>query len=224
MRTVKEFWEDTYSGLDVQRVENCPSVFEHGGDGPSCFLSGLPKNGVVLDFGCGFGRNALYLAQVGYVVAVADISQQAISLCKQRALLKGLTLTEVEWASGSLNCGDRCFDGILAWSVLDHMTLSEAREAVNEFRRVSKPGALVLCSFDADDGDYRQHEHDVLPDGSIRYLSERRQGMIVRFFSRTEILDLFSKGWEVLFFPAVQDGDSMTILCRRLPDEHAAQR
>lgn len=48
--------------------------------------------GRALDVACGAGRNALYLAQVGYQVDAVDISEQALERARSSALERGLEL------------------------------------------------------------------------------------------------------------------------------------
>jgi SAM-dependent methyltransferase len=45
----------------------------------------LPKNGRVLDLGCGTGTSSVYLARLGYRVTGLDFSRQAIEMAKAKA-------------------------------------------------------------------------------------------------------------------------------------------
>ena len=49
------------------------------------------------------------------------------------------------------------------------MTVSEAEAALRELGRITRPGGLLLLAFDTPDEDDLAREHDILPDGSIRY-------------------------------------------------------
>jgi len=51
---------------------------------------------VALDLACGAGRNALYLAQIGYDVHAVDISREGLALGRRRAEASGLDVTWYE--------------------------------------------------------------------------------------------------------------------------------
>jgi methylase of polypeptide subunit release factors len=53
------------------------------------FLSMIPRAGRVMDFGCGSGRNALYLAGRGHEVSIYDVSEEALAFSERAADSKG---------------------------------------------------------------------------------------------------------------------------------------
>lgn len=58
--------------------------------------------GRALDVACGAGRNALFLAERGYVATGVDISAEALSRAGQSARTRGL---DVEWIEHDLDAG-----------------------------------------------------------------------------------------------------------------------
>lgn len=48
------------------------------------------RNSVILDFGCGTGRNAIALAMEGYNMIAMDYSEEAIELARKKSLEKSL--------------------------------------------------------------------------------------------------------------------------------------
>lgn len=67
-----------------------------------------PPCGRALDIACGAGRNALYLAGLGYQVDGVDISGEALSRGRQRAAELGLAINWIEHdLSEGLNISDR---------------------------------------------------------------------------------------------------------------------
>lgn len=72
---------------------------EEGPEGPADLLleqaSLLPEGGRALDVAMGTGRNALYLASLGFRVTGIDISAVAVARCRQRARARGLSLTAI---------------------------------------------------------------------------------------------------------------------------------
>jgi SAM-dependent methyltransferase len=55
-------------------------------------LSLLPKSGKALDIAMGTGRNALYLASLGFQVTGIDLSAVAVEKCRQKAERLGLPI------------------------------------------------------------------------------------------------------------------------------------
>lgn len=78
----KPFWEQTYRDEDV-------STFTKGPTGDvSEFFGNLDKKFVILDVGCGEGRNSIFLAEKGHMVDAFDISEaginKALKIAKQK--------------------------------------------------------------------------------------------------------------------------------------------
>ena len=124
----------------------------------------------VCDAGCGFGAWTLALASNGFAVTAFDLSATAVEITGRVLAHYGLGLAGHRTAS-VLDTGypDGAFDGVICFSVLDHMTVPDAQRALRELSRITRPGGLLLLAFDAPDGDELKREHDLLPDGSIRY-------------------------------------------------------
>lgn len=82
----RDAWNRRYAEGDyIPRAEPSPLVNE--------WLGHVPR-GRALDVACGTGRNALYLAEAGFVVDAVDISGVAIGRARSEAELRGL---EVDW-------------------------------------------------------------------------------------------------------------------------------
>jgi tellurite methyltransferase len=68
-------------------------------DEPDAFLvqnvSLLPKSGKALDIAMGTGRNALYLASLGFRVTGIDLSAVAVEKCRQKAERLGLPIEAI---------------------------------------------------------------------------------------------------------------------------------
>ncbi len=83
-----DFWNRFYSergrkvpffvnAPDENLVSNMRNVF-------------IPSRGKALDLGCGPGRNAIYLAKMGFDVDAVDYSKEAINWAKERAVSMGV--------------------------------------------------------------------------------------------------------------------------------------
>ena len=76
---------------------------------------GLVKKGThVLDLGCGFGRNANWLASQGAVVDAININKTELTEAKKRAAEQGVNVNYVKADAGSLPFADSSVDVI--WS------------------------------------------------------------------------------------------------------------
>lgn len=124
----------------------------------------------VCDAGCGFGAWALALASNGFDVTAFDVSETAVEITGRVLEHYGFELAARRTAS-VLDTGwpDGAFDAVVCFSVLDHMTVPDAQRALRELGRITRPGGLLLLAFDRPDEDDLAREHDILPDGSIRY-------------------------------------------------------
>ena len=130
------------------------------------------QNGVrsVCDAGCGYGAYALALASNGFSVTALDVSETAVEIAGRVLDRYGCPLAGRRTGS-VLDTGypDETFDGVICFSVLDHLTVPEAKKALRELTRVTVPGGLLLLAFDAPEEDDLAREHVVLPDGSLQY-------------------------------------------------------
>lgn len=97
-----------------------------------------------LDVGTGTGQFALYLAGSGFVVTGIDLAENMISHAKQNA---GKHEIDIDFQIGDaerLEFEDNTFDVVVSRNLL--WTLPNPQKAIFEWRRVMKPGAiLVVC-------------------------------------------------------------------------------
>ncbi|GJL77392.1 MAG: SAM-dependent methyltransferase [Nitrospinaceae bacterium] len=97
----------------------------------------LTEKGKALDLACGEGRNAVYLASLGYDVLGLDISE--IGLIKARELAKEKNLHIDTQAADLDDFGfeENAFDLVLCFYFLD-------RKLFPGIRKTLKPGGLVI--------------------------------------------------------------------------------
>ncbi|HYC34426.1 MAG TPA: class I SAM-dependent methyltransferase [Candidatus Paceibacterota bacterium] len=106
-------------------------------DAVSVFLKCLPPNPLVLDAGCGSGRDSKELHKGGAKVIGIDISKGMLKIAQRDN-------PDIEFVHGDITnmpFEDNRFDGVWAQASLVHMeTIEEAKQALKEFYRVLKPG------------------------------------------------------------------------------------
>ena len=110
---------------------------------PNAFLTQVVESmepGVALDYAMGDGRNALYLAKLGWTVHGFDISDVGVSTARRHAVELGLKIDAVVSSDANYTFGEQRFDLILfSWS----MPLIDVRK-VND---ALKPGGIVVMEF-----------------------------------------------------------------------------
>jgi len=97
----------------------------------------------VLDAGCGTG-GLLALASGEAECFGVDLSPDALAYCRRRRL-SGIARAEV----GHLPFGGERFDVVTSIDVLYHRRVEDEATAIREFRRVLKPGGVLLLHLPA---------------------------------------------------------------------------
>ena len=173
------YWERAWRTQELERLKKL--LRDRPFDKPQ-LLELFRGHGVhsICDAGCGFGFYASHFARAGFAVSGLDVSESSVrltqKLMQQQELLCGefaaAPVTEIPFA-------DARFDATFCNSVIDHMTLSDAKRAIGELERITKQGGLLYLSFDIMDEDDQAMPHELLPDGSFYYTQGRRNGMIL---------------------------------------------
>ena len=146
---MKEYWDNRYAEQGRKTVGNvCFSREEFQSRsvqiellaGP-IFLRVFKRGGRILDLGCGYGRLSKVLLQLGYEVYGIDVASWAIEEAKKYApggSFRTFDGTTIPFQDGS-------FDGVLTWTVLQHVPPSDIEAVVFEITRVLKHGGEVFC-------------------------------------------------------------------------------
>ena len=106
-----------------------------------------PEELKVLDVGTGPGFFALLLAEAGYQVTAADVTEEMLKEAKKNT---GVFAEKITWKlsdAQKLELEDCAFDAVFSRNVT--WNLENPGQAYEEWVRVLKPGGL-LCNFDAD--------------------------------------------------------------------------
>jgi len=144
------------------------------------FLRGriAPENRI-LDVGCGFGRNLVYLLRKGYEVYAVDSDRQAIDAVRRLAAKLAPALSADNFRLEPIE--EMSFPNGFADFVISSAVLHFARDddhfqaMLREIWRVLKPGGLLFCRLASSIGMERQikpigQRRFLLPDDSERYL------------------------------------------------------
>jgi len=125
----------------------------------------------ILDAGCGTGAVMKYLCQYGEVTGF-DFSAEALRFSHQRAhtRLAQASVLEIPFAS-------QCFDLIVSFDVICEMGVDDD-QALQEFGRILKPGALIMLRLPA--YDWLRGKHDVATHISHRYTRGEIRAKLMR--------------------------------------------
>lgn len=143
-----------------------------------------------VDFGCGAGNYAVWLAKQGFDVTGMDISRQAIRIAKQLTIEKGVQCRFViADLLGDIREYHNSFEFAYDWELLHHIS-PEDRPAYlkNVYHSLKPAGTYFSVCFSADDpgfggeGKYRK-----TPLGTILYFS-----------SEEELGDLYESLFEII--------------------------
>ena len=106
-----------------------------------------PEELKVLDVGTGPGFFALLLAEAGYQVTAADVTEEMLKEAKKNTGVFAVNITWKLSDAQKLELEDCAFDAVFSRNVT--WNLENPGQAYEEWVRVLKPGGL-LCNFDAD--------------------------------------------------------------------------
>ena len=144
-----KFYEDHFS--DEKAIHRYPNV-----NTVRCekwyFRKHLPLS-KILDYGFGYGQEAIYFAENGYDVYGLDISQNALSNVKKMIskdyphLTDKIKLSIISSSDEKLPYEDNFFDFIHSNQTIYHLPSEAAiRNVIKEWHRILKPGGRIMFS------------------------------------------------------------------------------
>jgi SAM-dependent methyltransferase len=166
----------------------------------------LPRAGRALDVGFGTGNNLIMLAQSGFEGYGLEVSEASLVTARSLAEAAGVELRLGLLSDTTLPFEEGFFDLVLSWNAVYYYgsrTLVE--QAIQEFRRVLRPGGVLLMSVIHPNSFMVRRLSDDLGDG--RHRIERESP-----FDTRKGIDIFyegtSSGWRQLLksFGEVEEG------------------
>jgi ubiquinone/menaquinone biosynthesis C-methylase UbiE len=142
------------------------------------FALAVPRDAHILDYGCGQGRLAAELLELGYrQVLGIDSSPEMIRIAAERHPGAAFVVNDGE----QLPCDDASIDAVLLFAVLTCIPSDEIQKnLLREFKRILRPGGLLLLSdypLQSDERNLRRYERFAaelggygrfrLPDGAV---------------------------------------------------------
>lgn len=105
------------------------------------FSAGLPPHALILDFGCGSGRDTKAFLDAGYQVEASDGSEE---LCEKASELTGIPVKHMLFQE--LDARD-WYDGIWACASILHLPGKELADVIRKIEGALKPGGVLYASF-----------------------------------------------------------------------------
>lgn len=116
----------------------------------------------VLDLGCGVGRNTVTFARKGFAIVAADVSFSGLATCTARLTSDGLCMTPVCHEMELFPFSDSAFDGVLAYNVIYHTTLTGMRRTLAGIHRMLRPdGGLYVTIISREDSKVIGYRPDI---------------------------------------------------------------
>lgn len=149
----------------------------------------------VIDFGCGAGNYAIYLASRGFDVTGIDGSPAAIQLAREKAEKIGVKCRfHVADVLEEIDYSQRDFDFAYDWSLLHHIMPVDRKKYIANVHRVLKPSGKYLSVCFSEDDTYFGGK------GKIR---KTPVGTTLYFSSENELKELFSKYFKILHIKTI---------------------
>lgn len=166
------------------------------------FVKRLPKQGLVLDIGCGPGVHTEFIQRISKMKVVGvDFSIGMLNVAKKR--YPGPYLAQMD--ARELGIMDSCCNGIWASCLVHHIPRAQTEQLVKELYRIAAPGCVVYVitnrgKRECMEGD-NVHRYPI----GARFFSAIEEEEITKLFKRTgfdilnikvseeELIHLFAK-------------------------------
>lgn len=136
----KPFWEESYMVDDVATfgIEPNTTIQER--------WPMFEKKGTVLDVGCGEGKNAIFLAQKGFVVDAFDISESGIEKLKRLASKNHVKVSA--WVQDLRNYHfDKEYDVIISHGTLHFVAKQDWKNFILKAKKKTKSGGMHIIQI-----------------------------------------------------------------------------
>lgn len=125
----KEIYNEIAPKFDTSRVRIWPCVKK--------FLDSFLPSSLILDVGCGNGKNMLYRTDLNF--NGIDFSIKLVEICKNKKL------NVIEASMTNIPFNNNYFDGVIVVASYHHLSNDDERkQTLDEIYRVVKPGGRIL--------------------------------------------------------------------------------
>ena len=164
------------------------------------FLAELQPGTLILDFGCGSGRDSRYFLQKGYRVEACDGSEEMV---KAATLNAGIPVKQMLFSE--LDERDR-YDGIFACASILHVPSAELPDIIGKMKKAVKKDGILYISFK-----YGTFEGD----RNGRYFTDQTEESLKQILNQVGGLDVISTGITGDARPGREEEKWLNVLLRR---------
>ena len=147
-------------------------------DTRSRFFAHLPPKGIILDFGCGSGRDTKAFLDAGFRVDAIDGSEE---LCVLASAYTGVTVRKMLF--NELDIQER-YDGIWACASILHLPKEELADVIGRVESALKPGGILYASF-------KYGEYEGFRNG--RYFTDFTEDTLKAFWNTATSMTIFEQ-------------------------------
>ena len=190
----------------LQYYDQNPEAFVSGtlsadmADSRSRFLSCLPGRALILDFGCGSGRDTKAFQEAGYCVEATDGSEE---LCARASEYTGICVKRMLF--NELDACDR-YDGIWACASILHLQKDKLADALRRIEAALKPSGVLYTSF-------KYGNFEGIRSG--RYFTDFTEETLKEFWSRETSMRIFDQWITQDVRPGREEERWINILARK---------
>lgn len=144
------------------------------------FMAQLPRGALILDLGCGSGRDTKAFLDMGYQVEAMDGSAE---LCAKASAYTGVPVKQMLFQD--LDAISR-YDGIWACASILHLPKAELTEVIGKIQNALVPGGVLYASF-------KYGEYEGMRKG--RWFTDFTEGTLkdfIREATQMEMIDLWT--------------------------------
>ena len=165
-----------------------------------CFLAELQPGALILDFGCGSGRDSRYFLQKGYRVEACDGSEKMVKAATQNA---GIPVKQMLFSE--LDEQER-YDGIFACASILHVPSAELPDIIGKMKKAVKKDGVLYVSF-------KYGTFEGVRNG--RYFTDQTDESLKQILDQVGGLDIISTGITGDARPGREDEKWLNVLLRR---------
>ena len=164
------------------------------------FLGYLAQGALILDFGCGSGRDSRYFLQKGYRVEACDGSEEMVKAATHNA---GIPVKQMLFSE--LDEQER-YDGIFACASILHVSSEELPDIIGKMKKAVKKGGVLYVSF-------KYGTFEGVRNG--RYFTDQTEEGLRQILDQVGGLDVISTGITGDARPGRVDEKWLNVLLRR---------
>jgi SAM-dependent methyltransferase len=193
-------------------AEKCRRYFDdrysepesYWGDQPNLLVplisSYLCPGSRILVAGCGEGRDAIFLARLGFEVVATEISGNGLKRAEQIAAQKGLQLELHILDAQKPHDHLGKFNAVLMMNVIQFLNPETITDRIEHFKSLILPGGIFAAQlFTVEDPQYLQRTSISSDTENRLVIKHPERNYSMRFFEKGE-LALYFRGWEMIHY------------------------